>query len=128
MTWTRLSLYYLATYLPIAGVALLVAPGAATKLLLSNGTYDEVFTRLAGALLLALAALVIQIVRHRVEVLYTTTLFVRLGLLAVMVYLYATTSDPFFVVLFGIIGFGVVLTTIGYVHDHRLGAVPATDG
>ena len=123
MNWTRLSLFYLATYLPIAGAALLVAPGFATKLLLSNATYDDVFTRLAGGLLLALAALVIQIVRHRVEALYTTTLVVRLGLLAVMALLFARTSDPFFAVLFAIIGLGVVLTGTGYYLDRRAVAV-----
>jgi hypothetical protein len=38
MRWTHLSLYYLATYLPLAGLALLLAPDLATSLLLSNRT------------------------------------------------------------------------------------------
>lgn len=67
MDRTRLSLYYLATYLPLAGLALLFVPDFATKLLLSNRTYDDAFMRLAGALLVALGVLVIQIVRYRVE-------------------------------------------------------------
>ena len=51
MDRTRLSLFYLATYLPVAGLALLLVPDVAMKLLLSNRTYDDVFPRLAGALL-----------------------------------------------------------------------------
>ena len=58
MKRTRLSLFYLVTYLPIAGLALLMAPDFATKLLLSNRTYDDVFPRLVGAVLLALAVLI----------------------------------------------------------------------
>ncbi len=100
MRRTRLSLYYLGTYLPIAGLALLFVPSFATKLLLSNRTYDEEFMRLAGALLLAVGILVIQIIRYRVEVLYSTTLAIRLGLIVVLLWLYALSSDPFFLVIF----------------------------
>jgi hypothetical protein len=124
MKLTRISLFYLATYLPIAGLALLLVPDFATKLLLSNRTYDDdTFQRLAGGVLLALAVLIIQIVRYRVEVLYPWTLVVRAGLLAVFVGLYARTSDPFFISLFVIVGFGVVLTLIGYFLDRRERAV-----
>jgi hypothetical protein len=119
MRRTHLSLYYLATYLPIAGVALLTLPDVATKLLLSNRTYDDVFTRLAGALLLALGVLVIQIVRHRVEDLYATTLLVRLGLLAVLAVLFARSADPFFLVIFAIVGVGVLLTGTTLYLDRR---------
>ena len=41
MKLTRISLYYLATYLPLAGLALLFVPDIATKLLLSNRTVAE---------------------------------------------------------------------------------------
>ena len=119
MRRTRLSLFYLGTYLPIAGLALLFVPDFATKLLLSNRTYDEVFVRLAGAVLLALGILVIQIIRYRVEVLYSTTLAVRLGLLVVLLWLYALSSDPFFLVLFVVVGVGVVLTGTSYYLDRR---------
>lgn len=120
MTRTRMSLYYLAAYLPVAGLALLLVPDFATKLLLSNRTYDDVFTRLTGAVLLALAVLVIQIVRHRIEVLYPWTLVVRLGLLAAIGYLFAKTADPFFAVLLVVVGFGVVLTGWAYFSDRRV--------
>jgi len=119
MRRTHLSLYYLATYLPIAGLALLVVPDFATKLLLSNRTYDDVFTRLAGALLLALGVLIIQIVRLRIEALYATTVAVRLGLLAAVGALFIRTSDPFFAVIFAIIAIGVILTGVSLYLDRR---------
>lgn len=116
---TRLSLYYLATYLPIAGLLLLIIPDVATKLLLSNRTYDDVFTRLAGALLLSLGTLVIGIVRYRVEVLYAWTLAIRLGLCIVLAALFIRSGDPFFAVIFVIVAFGVVLTGATYWLDRR---------
>jgi hypothetical protein len=114
---TRLSLYYLAGYLTFAGLALLLVPTFALKLLLSNGDYGEVFPRLAGMLLVGLAILVTQIIRHRVEVLYPTTLVVRLFFLVVFAYLYLSSSDPFFLVVFVIVAVGVILTGYSYLTE-----------
>jgi len=117
MNRTRLSLYYLAGYLTFAGLALLLVPTFALKLLLSNGDYGEVFPRLAGMLLVGLAILVTQIIRHRVEVLYPTTLVVRLFFLGVFAYLYLSSNDPFFLVVFGIVALGVILTGYSYLTE-----------
>jgi len=122
MNRTRLSLFYLAGYLTFAGLALLLVPSFALKLLLSNGDYGDVFPRLAGMLLLGLAILVTQIIRHRVEVLYPTTLVVRLFFLVVFAYLFLTSDDPFFLVVFGIVLLGVVLTGYSYLTEHRADA------
>jgi len=119
MNRTRLSLFYLAGYLTFAGVALLVVPTFALQLLLSNGHYGEVFPRLAGMLLLGLAALIVQIIRHRVEVLYPTTLVVRGFFLATFAYLYAISTDPFFLVVFAIVAIGVVFTGYSYLTDRK---------
>jgi hypothetical protein len=110
MERTRLSLYYLATYLPFAGFALLLVPDFATKLLLSNRTYDDVFPRLAGTLLLAIWVLIVQIIRHRVVALYPWTVVVRVGLSAVLLGLFFYSGDPFFAVIFAVVFFGVLLT------------------
>jgi hypothetical protein len=114
---TRLSLYYLATYLPFAGFALLLVPDFATKLLLSNRTYDDVFPRLAGALLLVIWVLIVQIIRHRVDVLYPWTVVVRIGLSAVLLALFVYSGDPFFAVIFAIVFFGVLLTGATYLWE-----------
>ena len=117
MNRTRLSLYYLAGYLTFAGLALLLVPSFALKLLLSNGDYGETFPRLAGMLLIGLAILVTQIIRHRIEVLYPTTLVVRLFFLVVFAYLFLSSSDPFFLVVFGIVLLGVILTGYSYLTE-----------
>jgi thiol:disulfide interchange protein len=117
MNRTRLSLFYLAGYLTFAGLALLLVPTFALQLLLSNGDYGEVFPRLAGMLLLGLAILITQIIRHRVEVLYPTTLVVRLFFLMVLAALYLASSDPFFLVVFGIVVLGVIFTGYSYLSE-----------
>jgi len=119
MTRTRLSLYYLVSYLTVAGMALLLVPSFALDLLFSNGDYGDVFPRLAGMVLIGLAIMVGQIIRKRVEVMYTTTLVVRTVFLVGFLSLYAMSGDPFFLVVFGIVAVGVALTTFGYVSDRR---------
>lgn len=107
---TRLSLFYLAGYLLPTGALLVVAPDLAFKLLFATGQYGDVIPRLAGGVLLALGIIVAQIIRHRVEVMYPTTVGVRLVLLAILGWLYARTSDPFFLIVMGVVGLGVLLT------------------
>jgi len=122
MKGTRLSLFYLAGYLTFAGLALLLAPSFALQLLFSNGDYGDVFPRLAGMLLLGLAALVTQVIRHRIEVLYPTTLLVRLFFMAVLAYLFVRSNDPFFAIIFGIVALGVVMTGYAYMEERASNA------
>jgi hypothetical protein len=119
MNRTRLSLYYLAGYLIVAGLALLFVPTFALQLLFSNGQYGEVFPRLAGMLLLGLATIVVQIIRYRLEVLYPTTLAVRGFFLVTLVSLFAISSDPFFMVVFGIVALGVIYTGYNYLRERE---------
>jgi len=110
MDRTRLSLFYLAGYLLPTGLLLLAAPDLALKLLFATGQYGDVFPRVGGGLMLGLGVVVLQIIRHRVAVLYPTTVAVRLMFLAIFGWLYARTSDPFFLVVMGVVGLGVLLT------------------
>ena len=119
MRRTHLSLYYLVSYLTVAGLALFLVPTFALKLLLSNGDYGEVFPRLAGMLLLGLAMLVFRIIQLRIEALYTTTLAVRVFFLGGFVFLFAISGDPFFLVVFGIVAVGVLLTGLSYRRDRQ---------
>jgi hypothetical protein len=119
MKRTRLSLYYLTTYLLFAGLALVAAPKLALSLLLAQGDYGETMPRLLGVVLFALGVFVFQTVRFGLSQLYTTTLMVRGLILLVLVWLYVSTSDPLFLVLFGIVGLGVVLTGTSYLLDRR---------
>lgn len=120
MSWTRSSFFYLMGYLGAGGLGLLAAPELALRLLGATGSYPAVLARFLGAFMIALFILVAQIVRHRVEVLYPTTLVVRGVLLATIVALYLQSRDPLFLSLAGIVGLGMLLTGIALVADGRL--------
>ena len=125
MRRTHLSLYYLVGYLIPAGIALIIAPEFALKLLLSNGSYGDVLPRLLGLVLLALGIVVLQILRNRVAALYGTTLIVRSVILAGLLGLYVYARDPVFLTLLGIVGFGFILTGVSYLRDRRSGTTDA---
>ena len=119
MPKTRLSLFYLAGYLIPAGLLLLFAPTFSTRLLLSNGQYGEIFPRLAGMLLIGLGLLIVQMIRLRLDVLYSTTLAIRLFFCVCLLVFYFLSQDPFFLVLLAIVGFGLVFTGVSYFMDRQ---------
>src|SRR2546427_321996 len=85
MRWTRLSFFYLIGYLSLGGVGLLFAPEITLRLFGATTTYPPVLARFVGAFMVALAIVIAQIVRHRIEVLYPTTLLLRLVLIGTIV-------------------------------------------
>ena len=117
LTW--LSLFYETGYLLVAGVFLLAAPDTAFKLLFSNNSYGDVLPRLLGTVLLAIGVIFVQIVRMHIEELYTTTIVVRVPLMAVNLWLFYYSGNPLFLTLFVIVTLGVVLTVTGYLLDQR---------
>ena len=117
LTW--LSLFYETGYLLVAGVFLLAAPDTAFKLLFSNTSYGDVLPRLLGTVLFSIGVIFVQIVRMHIEELYTTTIVVRVPLMAVNLWLFYYSGNPLFLTLFVIVTFGVVLTVTGYVLDQR---------
>jgi uncharacterized protein YjeT (DUF2065 family) len=102
-----------------AGVALVLVPSVALKLLFSNGSYGDVMPRLLGVVILALGLIVVQIIRHSVEALYTTTLGVRVIIVAVLVALFIYSRDPLFISLTIVVGIGMILTGTSYFLDRR---------
>src|ERR1041385_6302349 len=71
---TRLSLYYLATYLLIGGLGLLLVPESTLRLLGSIGNYGDVFPRVAGLLLLGIGLSIVSMIRLRQAQSYPGTL------------------------------------------------------
>lgn len=116
---TRLSLYYLLSYLTFGGLGLLVAPKVALALLFAQGDYGDALPRLCGTLLLGLAILVAQVIRLRIDALHTTTLIVRSFFLVCFIAIYVTSHDRLFLVLLGIVGLGLVLTGTAKLLDRR---------
>jgi hypothetical protein len=119
MNRTRLSLYYLCSYLLIGGLVLLFFPAEGLKLLLSNGSYGDVFPRVAGMFLAGLGMTVLGIILTRSEALYPVTLVVRTFFLTGFAAFYWLTRDPLFLVLLAIVGLGFVLTFTSYLLDRK---------
>ena len=119
MKRTHMSLYYLIGYLIPGGIALLTFPQLTLKLFFSNTDYGDVLPRFVGMLMLALGIIVLQAVRHRLEVLYPTALIARSGMLPIMLGLYLYSGDPLFITLLVVVGIGVVLTGVSYWLDRR---------
>ena len=119
MSRTRLSLFYLAGYLWVGGVGLLLAPNDIANLFLSNIEYSAVMLQSLGMFMIALGIIVVQIIRLRVSALYPTTLIVRVFVCACLLYFFISTSNPFFLVLFCIVILGVLFTGSIYFLERR---------
>jgi len=119
MKKTRFSLTYLATYLLIGGVGLLLAPKDALSLLLATGDYGRIFPQIVGMFMIGLGVVVVQIIRFDIAVLYATTLALRAFFLVCLVGFYFATVDPLFLTLIAIVGFGFILTGGSYLADRQ---------
>ena len=119
MNKTRLSLFYLASYLVLIGLGLLLAPHGTLKILQSNRHYDDIFVRIAGMLMSGLGLSIFGMIRARAFELYPATLFMRVYFIACFVAFYTMTRDPLFLVLIGIVGLGLVLTLSSYLLDRK---------
>jgi hypothetical protein len=119
MRRTKLSLYYLATYLTTTGLGLMLVPDLTLSLLFSNRRYDDIFVRFSGGLMFALGLIVIQVIRKRIEVLYPMTLVIRSFLIPLGVFLYFKSKDPLFLVVLAVVSLGMVLTGISYFRDRK---------
>jgi hypothetical protein len=69
--------------------------------------------------ILALGMIVVQVIRLRLDTLYPTFIIVRVVLVTCLAALYFYSRDPLFISLFVVVGFGLVLTTLGYLADRR---------
>jgi uncharacterized protein YjeT (DUF2065 family) len=118
----RLSLFYLAGYLILGGLAMGVDPKLAMQLLFAEGDYGDVFPRLVGLLLLALGILVVWIIAVRAERMYPGTLVARIVILTGLAGLYFLSLDPFFVSLFVVVLIGFLLTFSCYMMDRARNA------
>jgi hypothetical protein len=124
MQRTRLTLYYLCSYLLIGGLVLLFFPQEGLRLLLSNGDYGDVFPRVAGMFVTGLGMAVFAIIVARIEALYPVTLVIRAFFLVCMSAFFLMTRDPLFLVLLGIVGFGFVLTGVTYLTERKQTPIP----
>lgn len=119
MNRTRVSLYYLGSYLFIIGIGLLFAPQWTLRLLLSNGDYGDVFPRVAGMLMSGLGLSVFGMIRARSLEQYPATMLMRVYFIVCIIVFYTMTYDPFFLVLIAIVGLGLLMTLSSYFLDRK---------
>ena len=117
MNRTKLSLFYLGSYLVLGGLGLLFVPNGTLEIIQSNGHYDDVFPRVAGMLMSGLGLSIFGMIRTRSSELYPATLVIRAYFLPCLIAFYAMTHDPLFLVLVVIVGLGFVLTLASYLLD-----------
>jgi hypothetical protein len=114
---TRIFLWYVVGYLVITGAALLIAPTASLRLMLSIVDYGEVMPRWVGMMSLALGALIGQTVRHRLKVLYPLGFLMPAAMMIGFAGLYKQSEDPLFLTVMAVVGVGVVLTGTSLLFD-----------
>jgi len=119
MPKTRLSLYYLATYLLFGGFGFLLTPRLTTKLLLSNADFDTMILRVLGMLMMGLGFLIVQVIRLRVSALYASTL-IMLGVFGIcLIAFFMMTYNLFFLTILVIVVIGVALTSWSLFEDRK---------
>jgi hypothetical protein len=116
---TKISLFYLATYLIVIGSGLLFAPRISLSVLQSNADYGDLFPRVAGMLMSGLGFTVVGLIRAKAYELYPATLVIRVYFLLCFIVFYSMNKDPLFMVLLGIVGIGFLLTLSSYILDRR---------
>ena len=119
MSKTRLSLYYLVTYLSLTGLGLMFAPAHVMTMLMATGEYGDIMPRFVGILMLTLGLLVSQIIRLRVEAMYPVTVLVRLLIWFFVLWLYFRSGDPFFAAVLAVVGLGILLTGGIFLSERR---------
>lgn len=118
---TRLSLYYLVTYLTLTGLGLMLAPAWTLKMLFASREYDDAMPRFVGIMMFALGLVVSQIIRVRVAELYPITVLVRSVIWLYVLWLYFHTGETFFAAVLGVLGFGILLTGGLYLSERGKG-------
>lgn len=123
---TRFCLWYVAGYLVVTGLALLLDPVASLRLMHSTADYGEVMPRWVAMMSLALGTLIGQSVRHRLKILYPLGFFMPAAMLAGFIGLYKLSADPLFLFVLAVVAVGVVLTGTSLLFDFATGR-PKTD-
>ncbi len=119
MPKTRLSLYYLATYLLFGGFGFLLTPTLTTTLLLSSEDFDNMILRVLGMFMIGLGFLIVQLIRLRVNVLYASTMIMLVVFCVCLIAFFMMTYNLFFLTLLVIVVVGLVFTSWSLFQDRK---------
>ncbi len=117
MPKTRRTLFYLATYLTLTGLGLLLMPGTILKLLFATHEYPGAFVQFSGILMLGLALVVVNIIKYGSPIFYRATLIARIPMWIMTLGLYFYTRETFFIVVLCVLGLGIVFTGTAYLSE-----------
>ena len=120
----RKTLFYPATYLTGAGIGMLVAPELYLRGMLSAVDYEPAMVQMCGLFLLGLAMFVILTIRHRLTMLHGPIIGIRVVFCTGYVVLYLQTGDPLFLTTLGVVGTGVIASSIAWLRGSERGGSP----
>lgn len=103
ITWT-----YLYSYLLAGGFGFAFFPAITLKLFFSNGDYGDIMPRVVGMFMLALGGLIATMTLNNDLRYYLYSVFIRLGMVAFIVWLYSVSHDPLFIVILVIVLIGLL--------------------
>ncbi len=118
---TRYSLIYVAGYLVLTGLGLGLAPQQTLAMMGSTADYGPTMPRWVGMFSLALGALIVQALRHRLLVLYPLGFFMPAAMLLGFLALYVQSGDPLFLGVAAVVLVGVVASGACLLLDRRHG-------
>ena len=122
---TRISLIFVASYLLLTGLGLLLAPRVTLQLLGSSIDYGATMPRWVGMFSVALAAVIGQVLRHRLTVLYPLGFFMPGAMLFGFVALFIQSGDKMFLVIAAVVSVGVATTGVSLWLDRRHPKLPS---
>jgi hypothetical protein len=110
---------FVASYLFLTGLGLLVAPVATLQLMGSSVDYGSIMPRWVGMFSVALAAVISQVLRHKLTVLYPLGFLMPGAMLFGFLALYFKSGDKLFLVVAGVVAVGVGATGVSLWHDKK---------
>ena len=117
MPKTRRSLFYLATYLFVTGLAFLLAPQTALQLLLANHPYSDVFVQFTGVMMVGLSIVVANVIRIADPRFYGVTLMARIPMWLMILGIYLRSGEQALLIVLGVLGLGIVITGSCYLSE-----------
>jgi hypothetical protein len=116
---TRVSLFYLTAYLVPLATGLLISPTDTFHVLGSNAQHADTAWRLFGALLFALAIVVVRLILTRRSTAYINTAIGRLLFVGLFSYLIGKSGNPAYALILIVLGFGEAWTLVALAVDLR---------
>jgi hypothetical protein len=119
MARTRRSLYYLAAYLLLTGLAFIFAPQTTLKLLLANHEYKDLFVQFTGVMMVGLSIVVMNVIRYGSKPFYRATLIARVPMWFLILWMYFRSREQAMLIVLGVLGLGIVITGSCYLSERN---------